>query len=253
MNKTLQVRSGLALAGVALAAYPALRPYGPESGAAGAADLASTAWLVAHALGMAGFVLLAFSLRAAVATTPWRWSGRPLREAESRMWVAVVLLLPYYGAEAYGLHEIGRYAVSSGAPGVLDVADRFRHAPLEITTFGLGLVALAMVGGKLATGLWHSGRAGRAGGVLAGLGWPTYLPQFFGPGPVRVLHGVVLGLGLVLVAVAVRRAEQVERPEEAGAAAAHAEAVQVRSQMVCGEACSSARASGERVSTSVTT
>ena len=63
------------------------------------------------------------------------------------MWLAVALLLPYYGAEAYGLNELGRYATEHGDAGVLDVADAFRYAPFEMTTFALGLFVLVLVGG----------------------------------------------------------------------------------------------------------
>jgi hypothetical protein len=205
----LTVTLGLTVSGLALAAYPALRPYGPETGAAGAADFASTAWLAAHALGMLGFVALAFALRAAADDTPWRWSGQPVRRAETRMWLAVALLLPYYGAEAYGLNELGRYAVDRGDTGVLEVADAFRYAPFEVGTFSLGLLLLVLVGGRLAHGLWWSGRVARTGGLLAGLGLATYLPQFFGTPGLRVAHGVVLGAGLLLVAVATWRGAQV--------------------------------------------
>jgi hypothetical protein len=88
---------------------------------------------------------------------------------------------------------------------VLDVADAFRYAPFEMTTFALGLFLLVLVGGRLAHGLWRSGPMGRAGGILAGLGLATYLPQFFGTPEVRIAHGVVLGLGLVLAGLAARR------------------------------------------------
>ncbi len=213
--RTTSVRAGLVAAGLALAAYPALRPYGPESGAEGAADLGSTAWLASHSLAMLGFVLLAFALRSAVVSTPWPWAGQPVRKAESRMWLAVVLLLPYYGAEAFGLNALAQYAGERGDWRVLDVADAFRYAPLPMTTFALGLLALALVGGRLAHGLWHSGAAGRAGGLLAGLGLATYLPQFFGAPGVRVAHGLVLGLGLVLMAVAPARQADQERTQMA--------------------------------------
>ena len=103
------------------------------------------------------------------------------------MWLAVALLLPYYGAEAYGLHELGRYAAENGDPGVLDVADAFRYAPFEMTTFALGLFVLILVGGRIAHGLWRSGRLGRTAGILAGLGLATYLPQFFGTPEVRIV------------------------------------------------------------------
>ncbi len=208
-TNNLPVVIGLAVAGGAFAAYPALRPYGPEAGLAGAADFGATVWLVAHALGMLGFVALAMSLRAASVRPAWPWSGRPVREAETRAWLAVALLLPYYGAEAYGLNQIGRYATDHADPGVLDVANAFRFAPFEITTFTLGLFVLLLVGGRLVHGMWRTGPLGRAGGLLAGLGLMTYLPQFFGSPAVRVAHGVVLGLGLVLMAVAAARPAQV--------------------------------------------
>lgn len=196
--------AGLVVAGLAFAAYPALRPYGPESGLEGAADFASTAWLASHVLGMVGFVALALALRAAAVDPPWPWAGQPLRRAETRMWLAVALLLPYYGAEAYGLNEIGRHAVDRADPAVLEIADAFRYAPWEVGSFTVGLLLLVLVGGRLAHGLWYAGRMGRAGGLLAGLGLATYLPQFFGTPEIRVAHGLVLGLGLLLVAAASR-------------------------------------------------
>jgi len=199
------VPAGFAVAGLALAAYPALRPYGPERGLAGAADFGSNLWLAAHALGMLGFVSLALGLRAAAARTPWTWTGRPVRETETRAWLAVALLLPYYGAEAYGLNQVGRYATEHSDVGVLDVADAFRYAPFEITTFTLGLFALVLVGGRLAHGMWRSGAVGRLGGLLAGLGLATYLPQFFGTPGLRVAHGLVLGLSLLRMAYAAAR------------------------------------------------
>jgi len=212
MSVTTRTTTAIALAisGVSFAAYPALRPYGPESGLAGAADFGATAWLVAHVLGMVGFVSLAFALRSASVAPPWPWSGQPVRRAETRMWLAVALLLPYYGAEAYGLNALGRYATEHGDAGVIDVADAFRYAPFEMTTFALGLFLLVLVGGRLAHGLWRSGRLARTGGVLAGLGLATYLPQFFGTPEVRIAHGVVLGLGLVLTALATRRTPAAE-------------------------------------------
>lgn len=192
--------AGLAVSGLAFAAYPLLRPYGPEVGAGFAVDLASPFWLVSHVLGMVGFTALAFALRALVTSgTPWRWDGRPLREVETRMWLALALLLPYYGAEAYGLSALGRYA-QDGDTDALVVAESFRLAPFEVTTFAVGLLLLVLVGGRLAHGTWAVGGATRVGGLLAGLGLATYLPQFFAAPEVRMAHGIALGLGLVVLA-----------------------------------------------------
>lgn len=203
---------GLALSGVAFAAYPLLRPYGPEVGAGFADDLASPSWLAAHVLGMLGFTALAFALRALVATgTPWRWTGRPLREAETRMWLALALLLPYYGAEAYGLNAVGRHA-QDGDTGVLAVADSFRFAPFEVTTFAAGLLLLVLVGGRLVHGTWTAGGSTRVGGLLAGVGLASYLPQFFTAPELRMAHGVVLGLGLLVLARSAARPIRASEP-----------------------------------------
>jgi hypothetical protein len=200
--KKIGVVGSLAAAGVAFVVYPALRPYGPETGMAGAADFGSTSWLVAHALGMLGFVLVAVALRTASTGAPWPWNGRALRETETLAWLAVALLLPYYGAETYGLRAIGGYAVEHGEARVLEVADAFRLAPFAAVTFAIGLLLLVPVGWRIARGLWQAGRIARYGGLLAGIGLATYLPQFFGSPGLRMAHGLVLGLGLVLMAVA---------------------------------------------------
>lgn len=197
--------AGLALAGVALAAYPLLRPYGHEIGSAFAADLASPLWLSAHVLGMVGFTALALGLRSLVAGgTPWRWGGQALRKVETRMWLALALLLPYYGAEAYGLSAVGRHALE-GDLDVLAVAESFRYAPFEVTTFTAGLLLLGLVGGRLVHGTWAAGGAIRLGGLLTGLGLASYLPQFFTAPEVRMAHGLVLGLGLLALARSVLR------------------------------------------------
>ncbi|MFV0460271.1 MAG: hypothetical protein ACK5MT_16030 [Actinomycetales bacterium] len=190
----------IAGSGIALAAYPVVRPRAREVGLSGAEAFAGNAWLIAHCLGMVGFVLLAFGLRALADAEPTWWLGRPVREAETRGWLAVALLLPYYGAEAFALNVAGRHAVAVGDVTALEALVGFRFAPVELVTFGMGLLALAMVGGRLILGAWASGTLGRTGGILAGLGLLTYLPQFFTPMPVRIAHGVVLGTGLCLLA-----------------------------------------------------
>lgn len=191
-------------AAAAFAAYPALRPWGDKAGAAVAGDplaiahaFADIRWPIAHALGMAGFVLLAVALRllARAGERAQNW-----RKAENRAWFAVALLLPYYGAEAFALHALGAHVIRTGDLTALAVADGFRFATLPMATFGLGLVALALVGGRLWHEFWRSGPTGRLGGVLAGIGLITYLPQFYLPPVGRVAHGITLAAGLVLLA-----------------------------------------------------
>ncbi|WP_052337082.1 hypothetical protein [Nocardioides alkalitolerans] len=181
----------LAAAGAALAAYPALRGYGPETGLAAAELWARPAWLWAHQLGMAGFVLAGLGI-----VTVDRWAGRALL-------VGAVLVLPYYGAEAYGLHALGRGMLASGDGSAAGAADLFRYEPVAMTLFAAGWAAMAAAGVRLLR-LAGSGIDGqRIGLVLVGLGLVTYLPQFFGTPGLRVAHGAVVGVGLALLALTV--------------------------------------------------
>lgn len=202
----MRTRIPFALAGLALATYPALRPYGPETGAEGAADIGPTAWLVSHALGMVGFVALALGLRSAATHTPWHWAGPSLRTTETIAWLAAAFLLPYYGAETFALNEVARHAEATGHWSTMEITEAFRYAPLAMTVFGVGLLLLAVVGLRLARGLWHAGTTARTGALLTAVGLVTYLPQFFGTPEVRIAHGLVLGAGLLLVALS--RAER---------------------------------------------
>lgn len=198
--------AGFVISGLALAAYPLLRPWGPETGLEGARGFAAAAWPVSHLLGMVGFVTLALALRSLTSAVVPFWPRRAVRTTETLAWLATALLLPYYGAEAFGLRALGAYAAERGDLSALAVADVFRYEPLAMTTFALGLLLLLVVGVRLAVGFWRAGTLGRVGGILAGAGAVTYLPQFFGTPVVRMGHGVVLGIGLVLLGLVVARA-----------------------------------------------
>lgn len=197
--------TGFVVSGLALVAYPMLRPWGPEAGLEGARDFAALAWPVSHVLGMVGFVSLALALRSLAAASVPSWPARAIRATESLAWLAVAFLLPYYGAEAFGLQAVGAYAARRGDVGVLAVADSFRYGAVAMTTFAIGLLLLLAVGVRLAVGFWRSGTVGRLGGLLAGAGAVTYLPQFFGTPAMRIGHGLVIGVGLVLLGLAVAR------------------------------------------------
>jgi hypothetical protein len=196
-------------AGIALVLYPALRPYGSETGASGARDLASSAWAISHALGMLGFVCLAAALRVRAGRTPLR----ARRSLESVAWLSVVLLLPYYGAEAFGLNAVGRHAVEHGSWGILEIADDFRYSPLPMLTFGAGLVALGVTGDLLALQTAREGRIRGIGAVLTASALVLYLPQFFTPGPVRIAHGLILGVGLVTLGLTTPRSSAGATPD----------------------------------------
>lgn len=166
---------------------------------------ASPLWPVSHALGMVGFVTLAFTLRVAAASQSAPSIARQLRTTEAWAGITGALLLPYYGAEAFGLNAIGGIVATTGETAALAFGDAFRHAPLPLTTFALGLAALAVAGGKLGHTLWHAGPLARTGGILAATALATYLPQFFGAPSLRIAHGLLLRAGLLIIAAAALR------------------------------------------------
>lgn len=181
--------TALAIAGLAFAFYPLLRGSSTEVGFGGAELYARPTWLLAHCLGMAGFITAAWGL-----STIDRLAGR-------LAFGGTLLVLPYYGAEAFGLNAIGRLALQTHDPSGVAAANMFRYQPVAITAFGVGLLLLAAAGVRLLQLVRRGPGLRRLGLLITGLGLLTYLPQFFAPIEGRIAHGIALGLGLLVLAV----------------------------------------------------
>jgi hypothetical protein len=209
-SNTFRIRAGavaLVAAGVLFVGYPALRPWHDENTVGGAtASLSSNAWVAAHFFAMLGFILMPLgllALRRAVASTR---AESTAAAGALLAWVGAGLTLPYYGAEDFGLHAIA--GPHGHGTDLLELVKAVRYQPLAITIFGAGLIALAAGAVVAAVAVWRSGVLAKASGVLFGAGFALYLPQFFGPPAVRIGHGVLVGIGSVVLAVALwRRAE----------------------------------------------
>lgn len=181
----------LIIAAVAFAAYPMVRGSGSEVGLAGARLYARPAWLLAHLLGMIGFVTMAVGL------------DRIDRLAARLAMAGSVLVLPYYGAEAFGLHALGQIAVKTHDAGMIAAADTFRYHPAAIAVFAAGLLLLAVSGVRLLILLRRPASIlTKFGLIVTGIALLGYLPQFFGPIELRIGHGLLLAVGLLLLAVA---------------------------------------------------
>ncbi|WP_338749020.1 hypothetical protein [Janibacter alittae] len=197
-----------AASGLLMAAYLLLRPYGDGGSATtpqAAAAFASSWWVVAHLAGALSLVQLARvglrinDLLSTTTTRLARWSGL----------AGAVLVLPYFGAETFALHAIGRLGPSD--PQALSLVDQVRNHPAALTSFGLGLALLAV--SALATALaWHGAvRAGRWTGPTWA-GWPLaltaalVLPQFYLPPTGRMAFGLVYAAAALLLAVSAWRA-----------------------------------------------
>ena len=189
----------LAAAGVLFVLYPVLRPYGDASPASAAGVFASGEWLVAHLSAVAGFVLVA----AALLTLRDRIGGRLAAAALGTFTAGVALVLPYYGAEAFALHALG--ATVPDAAGLTVLADAVRTGPVQISLFGVGLVLLAVGAVLAAVAVGRSGARARWSGAVFALGFVLYLPQFYAAPGLRIAHGVLLGIGCLLLAAELRR------------------------------------------------
>ena len=193
----------LGMTGILMAVYLLARPYGDVASTAAerAAAFASPWWVVAHiagALALVGFGRLTLRLadleRDRFVTRLARWAGL----------AGVVLVLPYFGAETFALHVIGRHA-ATGDTALLALVAEIRNQPVAITMFGLGLLLLAVAGIAFALA-WTRRTGSRAAwplGVLVAL----VLPQFYLPPVGRMAFGVAYLLTAVLLAVTVLRGD----------------------------------------------
>ncbi|GIG85340.1 hypothetical protein Pen02_02760 [Plantactinospora endophytica] len=198
----------LAAVGALFVLYPAVRPWGDESTPAGAvAAMGSTAWVTSHLFAMIGFVLLPLgllALRRAVDGTPGQ---RPAVAALLTGWIGAGLVLPYYGAEDFGLNALAREAAEGQPFDLLAVVEAVRFGPAAVSTFGIGLLALGVGAILAALAVWRSGTLARYSGIPFALGFALFLPQFFTPAAVRITHGVLVGIGSAWLAWELWRAE----------------------------------------------
>lgn len=193
--------------GLLMAIYLLLRPYGDATSSTSpeaAAAFASTWWVVAHLAGALALVQLARvglridDLLSTTTTMLARWAGL----------TGIALVLPYYGAETFGLHAIGRAGLPN--PTVLALVEEVRGHPAALTTFGLGLLLLAVSG--LATALaWQ--RALRSGRWTTpawsawplGVGAALVLPQFYLPPAGRMGFGLAYALAAAILGITALR------------------------------------------------
>lgn len=187
-----------ALGGIAFALFPLLRPWGDKTGSlpAMARAFADPLWVLSHLSGMIGWVLLA-----AAAATFAVWSRS--RSAAAGAWttgVGVVLVLPFFGAETFGLHALGRFAAGTGNPALVEAEAVIRGDAIAMAMFGVGLLTAAAGSALLALATWREPRqrgyrwVGVPLAVLIGL----YLPQFFAPDVGRIVHGLLLAVACIL-------------------------------------------------------
>ncbi|MDX3107850.1 hypothetical protein [Nonomuraea angiospora] len=185
-----------AAAGILFLVYPAIRPSGDD-----AAAMASTAWVAGHAAAMLGFVLLGLAVLGLHQVLGDRLSLR----AAAVTWVGAGLTLPYYGAEDFGLNVIARRSLHDQVPALMELAEEFRYGPVAMTMFAVGLLVLAVGAVMAAIAVWRSGTLPKWSGTALAMGFALFIPQFFGPYPLRIAHGALIMIGGLWLAAALVR------------------------------------------------
>ncbi|WP_332449251.1 hypothetical protein [Methanoculleus sp.] len=202
MRKTRTYLAALSLvvAGACFFAYPAIRPYTDETTLAGAEAFASPAWLLSHTLAMVGFILLVLGLLGLYGRLRETKAERTGITALVLTWAGVGLILPYYGAEAFALHAVGREAIEQNSVELLiTLTDAVRFGA-GVWLFGAGLIALAVGSILFGAAIRRSGTLPPWSGIPLALGFALFLPQFFAPAAVRIAHGLLVLAGCWLVA-----------------------------------------------------
>lgn len=197
---------GFAVTGVAFLTYPVTRPWFDETTLAGAAGMASTAWIVAHLAAVAGFILFSLNLLGLRELTRGTRAGGTAIGALLTTWTGVGLTLPYYGAEVFGVREAGAQALRERSPALLiEMTEAIRFQPAAVTMFAIGLGALGVGAVLAALTIRRSGLWARWSGVPMALGFALFIPQFFTGETLRIAHGALIAAGCLWVATELLR------------------------------------------------
>ena len=188
--------------GILFVAYPALRPFSSETGLEGAKAFASTNWIIAHSLAMAGFILLGLALLGVCEHLRGTKGERLASWGMVLSWAGIGLTLPYYGAEVFGLHAVGQAVVDRNNPDLMSIVDNIRW---EVGIFWIlaGLAVLGIGAVLFAIAIWRSGRLANWSGIVLAVAFALYIPQFAAGQPIRVAHGVLILIGGLLLAWAI--------------------------------------------------
>lgn len=200
----------LAVAGILFVMYPALRPFSDESTLSGAAAFASVNWITAHVLAMLGFILLTFGQLGLYAFLRGTNVGNLAFLGFILSLFGSGLTLPFYGAEAFGLQEIGREAIKQQDEALLNMANGLRFGPgFVMILAGLLLLALGII--LAASAVWKSRIITKWSGFPLALGFLLYIPQFVAAQPIRVAHGLLVAVGCLWMALEMWRGIHKER------------------------------------------
>lgn len=200
-----------AAAGVLWALFPLLRPWTDKVVPAPddlATAWASDAWVLAHLFGIAGLGLLAPALLGLRRLLTDRADGRGatlLTWATALAWIGAAGASLLYGAEMFGIRTFAEASLRRGDASLLDEVTVLREQPMSVLLFGIGLLLVAVAGVLAALAMFRARVQWAWTGIVFAAGLVLVLPQFFTEPAGRIAHGILFGIGGLLVAFAVTR------------------------------------------------
>jgi len=208
----------LGICALLFAAFPLVRPFfrldvfSPTLAALASGPLASPSWVIAHLLLVAAFALLPcglLALYAALADGPDE--PRALRGLILGV-AGIGLVGPAVGVEVFAMPVIGRLYLD-GVTGVAPALASIYWGPMTLVMI-VGLIMLAVGAIYLARAVWRSSVLPSWGGVALAAGLALWLPLL--PRPIRIMDGLMIGLGGVSLAWGIWR-KGTRAAKEAGA------------------------------------
>jgi len=189
---------GLGLSALLLMVFPLARPFfrldifAPEvTMAAAGPAFASMPWVLSHYLAMLGFVfllcgmLVLYALHAGADPEPRAFHGL--------LWglTGVALILPAFGVEAFAMPIIGKLHLD-GVAGLAPVIRLIYRGPMTVVLL-LGLLSLAVGAFNFAFAIRRGGHLPVWAAFVFAVGLGLWLPPL--PKPVRIVDGLLIGLG----------------------------------------------------------
>jgi hypothetical protein len=203
----------LVLSGIFFVLFPVVRPFFDESSPQGAQQFASNSWLVAHSLGMGGFILLSLGFLGVYLHLQETKAERRAFQALVLCWIGTGLTLPFFGAEAFSLQVIGRAVVSQNNPALIPLVNEVRFGPaITFIVSGLLLVGIAAI--VLASVIWKSGALPSWSGVPLAIGLVVYIPLLQGNPvfqPIRIADGLLITIGCIWTAWGMSKRDRASR------------------------------------------
>lgn len=191
-----------------LAAFPLLRPFfrldvfSPTLAGVASGPLASAPWIVAHLVLMLGFALLPLGLLGVASALADHAGRRYARRGLLSAIAGVMLVMPAVGVETFAMPVIGQLYLD-GVEGVAPALAHIYRGPMTLVML-VGLLLLTAGAIDLTRAAWRRAVLPRWGAVWLTAGLALWLPLL--PRPVRVMDGLLIGMGGVWLALGLWRA-----------------------------------------------